>query len=169
MISGCYKVYNAQETQALAATVAESVKGGTLLLLEGELGSGKTTFVQGLARALGVKDNVTSPTFTIVCEYRLAVGSMRTFVHADLYRLPKQKAAEDWSLLDVIERAGEKDRLTVIEWSERLEDTALGRKGKFDEKKGIADSGGKAGGDQWRIKFAHGQSLEERTIIIEPR
>src|ERR1035437_1534068 len=72
-----------EETQALASALAAELKSGAVLALHGELGSGKTCFVQGLARALGVRQPVTSPTFTIVNEYR----GRCPLVHMDLYRI----------------------------------------------------------------------------------
>lgn len=117
------------EMQALAAEVARGLRGGEVLLLYGELGSGKTTFVQGLAQALGVREQVTSPSFTITAEYPidpLPLGrgggqeGVFTLVHVDLYRLAAQAAARDPALADVLESAAEEGRLTVIEWADRL-------------------------------------------------
>ncbi|MBU4285704.1 MAG: tRNA (adenosine(37)-N6)-threonylcarbamoyltransferase complex ATPase subunit type 1 TsaE, partial [Verrucomicrobia bacterium] len=72
-----------KETRALASALAAELKSGAVLALHGELGSGKTCFVQGLARALGVRQPVTSPTFTIVNEY----CGQCPLVHMDFYRI----------------------------------------------------------------------------------
>lgn len=114
--------------QDFAAEVAQTLHGGELLLLTGELGAGKTTFVQGLARALGVTVPVTSPTFTIVSEYPVALPinqgkkrvSITTLVHVDLYRLAEGTVDTDPAVRDVLDRAIEPERITVIEWADRL-------------------------------------------------
>jgi tRNA threonylcarbamoyladenosine biosynthesis protein TsaE len=75
---------NAAETRALAAALAPILPQGSVLCLHGDLGVGKTTFVQGLARGLGITESVTSPTFNIFTLHR---GAGRTLVHLDAYRL----------------------------------------------------------------------------------
>jgi tRNA threonylcarbamoyladenosine biosynthesis protein TsaE len=75
----------AAETQAVAAAVAKTVLPGDVLLLDGDLGAGKTTFTQGLARAMGVDDVVTSPTFALVRSYPTSFGV--ELLHVDVYRL----------------------------------------------------------------------------------
>ena len=95
----------------MAATLAAELKSGAVLALHGELGSGKTCFVQGLARALGVGQAVTSPTFTIVNKY----SGRCPLVHMDLYRIsdPDELLSIDFeSYLDT-------EGITVIEWAER--------------------------------------------------
>jgi tRNA threonylcarbamoyladenosine biosynthesis protein TsaE len=101
------------ETERLAAALAPRLRAGDVLLLVGPLGAGKTAFVRGLARGLGVDpDDVSSPTFTLVHEY--GGGRLRLF-HADLYRL----AAGDTSELG-LEEAGVRDGVLAIEWPERI-------------------------------------------------
>ncbi|HBE90474.1 MAG: tRNA (adenosine(37)-N6)-threonylcarbamoyltransferase complex ATPase subunit type 1 TsaE [Candidatus Andersenbacteria bacterium RIFCSPHIGHO2_12_FULL_46_9] len=152
-------VHSASSMRTLARELAKELRGGEILLLFGELGSGKTTFVQGLAKTLGVKESVTSPTFTIVAEYNLPPGKggegFGKLVHVDLYRLSMDEVASDPAVKDVLEQAEKKDRLTVIEWADRLGEG------------GIAGIVGQE--NMWRIKFAHGKNLEERTVVIEPR
>lgn len=100
-----------EETRALARKLARDLKPGAVLALHGELGSGKTCFVQGLAEALGIRQAVTSPTFTLVSEYH----GRYPLVHIDLYRI---QAAEELTSIDFencIDPAG----ITVIEWAER--------------------------------------------------
>jgi tRNA threonylcarbamoyladenosine biosynthesis protein TsaE len=85
------------ETEALAARLADRLSPGDVVLVSGELGSGKTTFVRGAARALGVAGPVTSPTFTIGQVY---AGNGVEVAHLDLYRLESLAGEEDPELLD---------------------------------------------------------------------
>ena len=102
-----------EETQAVARELAATLKPGDVLLLAGDLGAGKTTFVKGLAAGLGIDPGeVSSPTFTLLHEYR---GGRLTLYHADLYRL--DKAATDDLGLD---ETGVRDGVLAIEWPDRL-------------------------------------------------
>ena len=102
-----------EETQNAARELAATLKAGDVVLLTGNLGAGKTAFVRGLASGLGVDpEDVSSPTFTIVHEYR---GGRLTLYHADLYRLDRA-ATEDIGL----EEMGVKDGVLAIEWPDRL-------------------------------------------------
>jgi tRNA threonylcarbamoyladenosine biosynthesis protein TsaE len=78
---------SAEETRSVAAELAAALPPDTVIALHGDLGVGKTTFVQGLARGLGVKEQVTSPTFAIYSVYR---GAHTTLVHLDAYRLENE-------------------------------------------------------------------------------
>jgi tRNA threonylcarbamoyladenosine biosynthesis protein TsaE len=101
------------ETRSLAAAVAGDLGPGTVLLLSGDLGAGKTAYVRGLAEGLGLDpDVVTSPTFTLVHEYR---GGRLPLVHVDLYRLDAADLAEI-GLDDDLAAAG----VVAVEWPERL-------------------------------------------------
>jgi tRNA threonylcarbamoyladenosine biosynthesis protein TsaE len=99
------------ETEALGAELAAGLSAGDVVLVHGELGAGKTTFVRGAARALGVRDPVTSPTFNIGHRYRVA-GVIVS--HLDLYRL-EGLHDEDPELLDDYLGA---DRIAFVEWPE---------------------------------------------------
>lgn len=103
------------ETSAFAAEVAGRLAPGAVLLLTGDLGAGKTTFVQALARAYGVGRMVTSPTFTLANEYRLPAGGV--LVHFDLYRLASPEGVYDLGLEDALERGAR----VAIEWPERAQ------------------------------------------------
>ena len=98
---------------SLARRIAEALPTGALLVLTGPLGAGKTTFVMGLAQALGSNATVTSPTYALVHEYPTPQG---TLVHVDAYRLPDAAALVALGLDELRERA----RLTVVEWGETL-------------------------------------------------
>lgn len=107
------ELYHLADTVALAEAVAPLLVSGGVLLLKGNLGAGKTTFVQALARCYGVTRTVTSPTFTLVNEYPMPDGSR--LVHCDLYRLASPEGFYDLGLDEALERG---DRL-AIEWPER--------------------------------------------------
>ena len=101
------------ETHLLARELAAALEAGDVLLLSGDLGAGKTTFVRGLAEGLGIDPaDVSSPTFTLLHEYR---GGRLTLYHADLYRLDKT-ATGDLGL----EETGVRDGVLAIEWPDRL-------------------------------------------------
>ena len=101
------------ETQAIGQRLAQELTAGDVILLHGDLGAGKTAFVRGLAAGLGVDvEEVSSPTFTLLHEYR---GQHLTLFHADLYRL-ERVAAEDLGLQDPAIAGG----VLAIEWPERL-------------------------------------------------
>ena len=107
------ELHTLADTAALAAEVASRLRPGGVLLLEGDLGAGKTTFTQALARIYGVTRTVTSPTFTLANEYRLPEGG--SLVHFDLYRLASPEGLYDLGLEDALERGAR----MVVEWPER--------------------------------------------------
>lgn len=103
---------SAAETETAAERLAGRLEAGDVLLLEGPLGSGKTTFVRGLARGLGVAGRVASPTFQLVRVY----PGRPSLVHADLFRLQEPHAAlADLGLDELLEQA-----VAAIEWGDRL-------------------------------------------------
>ena len=105
--------HSEEATQNVARELAATLHAGGVLLLSGDLGAGKTTFVRGLAEGLGADPNdVSSPTFTLVHEYR---GGRLMLYHADLYRLEKT-ATDDLGL----EELGVQDGVLAIEWPDRL-------------------------------------------------
>lgn len=132
--------------EEFAGEIVKNLQSGEVLLLSGPLGAGKTTFVQALARALGVPDKVNSPSYTIVGEYEVPHHQIiKKLIHVDLYRL-EQNVAEDPAVKDVLERIHELGRLTVIEWAERL--------------------GSAAPTGTW-IKFDYGSTADERIVTVE--
>jgi tRNA threonylcarbamoyladenosine biosynthesis protein TsaE len=108
------------ETEALGENFGRAAKRGWIIALSGDLGAGKTQFVKGLARGLGISARVHSPTFTLVAEY--PDGRLKLF-HLDLYRL---ETAEQ-ILSAGIEEFLQPDGVAVIEWAERLENLQISR------------------------------------------
>ena len=98
-------------TQALAAGLADCLVDGDLIVLSGDLGAGKTCFTQGLGAGLGIKQRITSPTFTLANAYEGRLG----LNHLDVYRLNGVDEALDLDLAELAERG-----VTVIEWGEKL-------------------------------------------------
>lgn len=111
---------SAEETKKFAKDLLKNLAIKHILALYGDLGSGKTTFVQGLAEGLGIKKRVLSPTFVFQRSYELNKGSLKKFHHIDLYRLSTLKDAK---AIGVDETLAEKDSLIAIEWPEVIENT----------------------------------------------
>jgi tRNA threonylcarbamoyladenosine biosynthesis protein TsaE len=99
------------ETQAVAASLADLAQPGDLLLLAGELGAGKTAFVQGFAKGLGIDEVVTSPTFILVRTYE---GGRLRVHHVDVYRLESLQEALDLGLAEMVDDGS----VTLIEWGD---------------------------------------------------
>ena len=107
------------DTYTIAAEFAATLNGGEIVLLSGELGAGKTAFVKGLAAALGITDEVTSPTFTLMNVYRGAL----TLYHFDVYRL---HSGEEAYAAGLTEFFGEAGSVSCIEWWENVADAIVG-------------------------------------------
>ena len=108
-----YHSQSENDTRAIAVKLAGDLIAGSVLLLSGDLGAGKTAFVRGLAEGLGISsDEVTSPTFTLVHEYR---GGRLPLIHVDLYRLDRADL-DEIGLDDDLAARG----VVAIEWAERL-------------------------------------------------
>ena len=112
--------HDGAETRALGAAVAAAVHPGQVIALIGDLGAGKTTFVQGLAAGLGYTGQVTSPTFILVNEHPLP--NRRRLIHIDAYRLGDVGAAalEEAATFGLDELFDAEDAIIAIEWSERV-------------------------------------------------
>ncbi len=132
---------SAEETQALAAQVEAELPTGAVVCLHGDLGAGKTCFVQGLARALGVRRPVGSPTFTLINEYR----GRRGLAHIDLYRI---RGAADAYGLGLEDYLAHYDGIVAIEWAERAAEL-------------LPD-------DCWHVRMEAGEDGEEsRRVTVE--
>ena len=110
--------HSERETEAAGAALASQLPDGAVVAMYGELGSGKTAFVRGMARGMGIGCRVSSPTFTIVNEYEGA----RTLIHFDMYRLGS--ADELWGIGwdDYLDRGA----VCAVEWSENVQDAFTG-------------------------------------------
>ena len=133
--------YSADETQALGKKLAESLRPGDVIAYFGDLGAGKTAFTRGIAEGLGVSEQVTSPTYTIVNEY--LSGRLPLF-HFDMYRLGSSDELFDIGWEDYLARGG----VCAVEWSENVAD-ALER-------------------DTVRVDIRRGGEESRRVISVEP-
>lgn len=130
---------SARETRELAAKLSASLQPGAVVALYGPLGAGKTEFVRGAARGLGVKDVVRSPGYSLVNEYQ---GRVPVF-HVDLYRVESARQLETLALEEYLEAGG----VTFLEWAEKAEDL-------------LPD-------DAVHVRIAFGKMDGERRIIVE--
>lgn len=114
-----YTSKSEKETYKIAANLAEKAEPGDVFALKGDLGSGKTTFVKGFALALGVKQEITSPTFVVLKKYPLAKNkqNIRNLIHIDCYRLASFADAESVGLLEYL---NENDNIILAEWPENV-------------------------------------------------
>ncbi len=119
---GVITTRTAEQTRALGAFLGQLLAPGDLVLLHGDLGTGKTTFSQGVARGLRVATHVQSPTFTLVSEHAgvTAHGQPITLYHLDLYRLENEVELASFGFADYLTPV---DGITLIEWPERARDT----------------------------------------------
>lgn len=108
--------HSAEETVALGRELALALQDARLVLLRGDLGAGKTTLVKGIAEGLHAasQDDVTSPTFTLIHEYR---GPKVTIYHVDLYRIDTPRELETLGLDELLSEAG---NLVLLEWGEKF-------------------------------------------------
>ncbi len=128
------------ETEALGNRLASGLAAGTVVAFTGDLGAGKTAFISGMGQALGVKDRVTSPTFTIVNEYE---GGRLPLFHFDMYRLNGADELFHIGWEDYLTRGG----ICAVEWSEHVAQ-ALGE-------------------DVVRVSIGRGDKENDRIIVIE--
>jgi tRNA threonylcarbamoyladenosine biosynthesis protein TsaE len=139
---------NPKETQRVATLLASEVRGietthALVLALNGELGAGKSTFVQGFCRSLGIKDRITSPTFVLMKIYQLS-GTKQKFkhlVHVDCYRIERPDELVHLGLNEIL---ADRDAIVLIEWANRI--------------KSILPD------DAIMLELGHGEKPNERTI-----
>lgn len=109
------KTTSPMETIEFAKKIGAMLRGGDIIAYKGGLGAGKTTFTRGLALGMGLPDEVSSPTFALVNEYR---GRGLTLYHFDMYRIMNAEALETTGFYDYISD----DSVIAVEWSENIED-----------------------------------------------
>ena len=103
----------AEDTREVGEAMSASLRARDAVVLTGELGAGKTTFVQGVARGLGIEDQVSSPTFTLVKEYR----GILDIAHVDVYRLERVQDVVDLGL----DELGDGEGVLLVEWGDAVE------------------------------------------------
>ncbi|WP_213807643.1 tRNA (adenosine(37)-N6)-threonylcarbamoyltransferase complex ATPase subunit type 1 TsaE [Granulicella sp. dw_53] len=130
-----FKTRSVEGTLALGQTIAEILRPPMLVILRGEVGAGKTTLVKGIAAALGaaVEEDVTSPTFTLVHEYK---NERVHLFHLDLYRLETE---EQIAVLGLEEMMTEPNALVLVEWGERFESVVRLAQGEIAMEQGEGD------------------------------
>lgn len=140
MKSQQYTTHNSDETRALGETFGKRLQPGDLVTLSGELGAGKTTFVQGVARGVQAEGDVTSPTFVLIIEH----SGPLPLLHLDAYRLESMcfDAIRDAGVADFLDR---QDAVKLVEWPERIADflprpqySITIKQGEADDERNIA-------------------------------
>ena len=114
-----YITHSPEETEKIGAALAQKLNAGTVIAYRGDLGAGKTAFTRGLARGLGYRESVTSPTYTIVNEY---LGGRLPLFHFDMYRLGSADDLWDIGWEDYLDRGG----ICAVEWSENVQEAMEG-------------------------------------------
>lgn len=113
--------HSAEETKTVASDLLNSLHGSNVLALYGDLGGGKTTFSQGIGKALGISNRMISPTFIVIRSYKLQVISDKlpftNLYHVDLYRIDMPEEVINLGILDFIK---DPKNLVVIEWAEKM-------------------------------------------------
>src|SRR3989338_8137336 len=134
------------ETEVFGKKLSAKLNGGDILLLSGELGAGKTSLVKGIAKGLGIKHEITSPTFTLMNVYKLRTenSELRTLIHIDTYRLKDEKELLEIGVEDYL---GKPNTICVIEWPEKISNLLKNYKTK-------------------NIALEHGKNPKQRKIRI---
>jgi tRNA threonylcarbamoyladenosine biosynthesis protein TsaE len=109
-----YIAKNESETVSIGRNIANMLNAGDILCLYGDLGAGKTTLVKGVARGLGIKKQITSPTFALMNIYPIKPAKL---VHVDTYRLKDEQELVDIGIEDYL---GASDAICIIEWPEKM-------------------------------------------------
>ena len=126
-----YITENAGQTQKIANAFVKNIMPGDSILLEGELGSGKTTFVQGVARSLKIKSRIISPTFVLVRKHKILRSNdqkIRALYHLDLYRIDNPEELSDLGLSEIFQ---DPYGVVFIEWGEKSQNSRFAWKISF--------------------------------------
>jgi tRNA threonylcarbamoyladenosine biosynthesis protein TsaE len=108
-----------EQTQKLSQKLAKTLKGGEVIALYGQLGAGKTTFIQKVAKALGIKRRIPSPSYILCRSYKIPKLPGKTLQHIDLYKIESLK---DLASLDLEEIIADPNNITMIEWAEKAKE-----------------------------------------------
>lgn len=148
MIEGTHTLTSLGQLDEFAKNVSSALGVGDVVLLVGELGSGKTTFTQAIGRSLGVSDRMVSPTFTVEARYPNQHGRVRELVHIDLYRVDTIMDGSEYALhmKELFEGAAEREQIIFIEWPDRL--------------------GTILPSVYWKIEFEHVDRTSKRAVTI---
>ncbi len=140
-----FQTHSPEETTRLGRKLAADLRPGTVVLLRGDLGAGKTTLVKGIAEGFGAAraEDVTSPTFTLIHEYR---GPEATLYHIDLYRIDTQRELDTLALDDLMTEKS----VLLIEWGEKFE--------RFAKERDVEIAIEHRGGDERLVKIANSKS-----------
>lgn len=116
-----------EEMIALGEKIASKLNGGDIILLQGELGAGKTTMTKGIAKGLGIEDDIVSPTFTLMNVYQIRnqKSEIKNLIHIDTYRLESEENLIEIGVEDYL---GEPEVVTIIEWPEKIKDLIANKK-----------------------------------------
>lgn len=104
--------------EKLAQRIQQQVHHNNVVALTGELGAGKTTFVQGFTKGLGIKDKIISPTFVLIRQHQIP-SSKKTLFHIDLYRLDNMGDLKELGLQEILQNP---NNIVLIEWAEKIKD-----------------------------------------------
>jgi len=141
------KILVEKSDQSRTPTAVGEKKNALVLALSGDLGSGKTTFVQGFLRAAGIRKKITSPSFVLIKNYKLRIKNYRNYkkvYHFDCYRIKKSKELLDLGIKEIFNNS---QNIVLIEWAEKI-------------KKRLPQ-------DATWLKFYHGQKINQRIIKIK--
>jgi len=138
-------IHSEKEMHEFAKKFVRRLRPGKILGLVGELGAGKTTFVKGLAKALGVKEKITSPTFVLIKPYKTKHKKIKNLIHVDAYRITE---GEELMFVGLDDFSRQPDTIVAIEWADKI-------------KKNLP-----RGRTKW-IKFKLGKKPNERIIEIK--
>lgn len=121
MMSKTIITNNLEETQKLGEHLARNLSSNVIALY-GDLGTGKTTFVQGVAKGLGIKNKIISPTFIIMRAYEIKSNNqkIKCFYHLDLYRIENKKDLEELGIEEIM---NDPQNVVVVEWAEKIKET----------------------------------------------
>ncbi len=153
-----FVVRTPDETRAFGAALGRLLRAGDVIALVGDLGMGKTTLAQGVARGMGIAESVTSPTFTLVQEY----GRTLPLFHFDPYRLDQPEAMSDLGFEEYLERGG----VVLVEWADKIAallpperlTLMLSEQGTRDREQGI---------DEARLISAEAKGMRHERLLAE--